>query len=68
MERAFSNIKCIKTILRSGITDWNLELLIITATQGPESLSDEAADYIIDRFLNWPDKERLIALGKPQQD
>ena len=55
-------MKLTKTRLRSMLSDANLEWLMIAGTDGPDTLSDEQADAIIDMFRDWPDKQRYIPL------
>ena len=67
-ERSFSRMKCVKTRLRSLLSEANLEWLMVAASEGPEFLSDEQADDVITRFWEWPGKKRYIQLAKPKAE
>jgi len=60
VERSFSVMKLIKTRLRNSISDDNMEWLMLIASEGPEKLTDEQADAILNRFRDL--KPRRIAL------
>ena len=77
VERSFSHMKIIKTRLRSCLGDDTMEWLMISTIEGPRkdcdedtcksrrapaTLRDDQAEAIIDRFRDWPGKERYIAL------
>jgi hypothetical protein len=38
------------------------EWLMLAAIEGPDQLSDEMADEVVDRFRDWPGKERHIPM------
>ena len=44
------------------LTEEHLEWLMLTASEAPESLSDDRIDDIIDRFTDWPGKTRVVPL------
>ena len=59
---SFSHMKAIKTRFRSTLLDVHMEWLMLAAIEGPDQLSDEMADEVVDRFRDWPGKERYIPL------
>ena len=51
-----------KTRFRSTLLDEHMEWLMLAAIEGPDQLSDEMADEVVNRFRDWPGKERYIPL------
>ena len=61
-ERSFSKMKHIKSRLRSCLGEHNLELLMITSTEGPQQITNEQTDTVMNLFKHIAGTERHILL------
>ncbi len=63
-ERSFSDMKLIKTDLRSQLTQSNLDSLMRIAIEGPEKLSQKHSFKVALKWFDPPEKRRLKILPK----